>query len=75
MPLKSYYNELLSKEESENRINILLASISVTLSIFLFAILIIVIGLLPKGQKLVEVKTDTKTKQGLLLTYRNLYIR
>ena len=75
MPLKLFFNELLSKEESENRINILLASISVTLSIFLFAILIIVIGLLPKSQKLVEVKTDTKTKQGLLLTYRNLYIR
>ena len=70
VPLK-FYNELLSKEESENRINILLAIISVTLSTFIFTIIIIVIGLLPKSPKLVEVQTDAKTKQGLLLTYRN----
>ena len=71
MPLKLFYNEVLSKEESENRINILLATISVTLSTFIFTIIIIVIGLLPKSPKLVEVQTDAKTKQGLLLTYRN----
>ena len=73
MPLKLFYNELLSKEESENRINILLVIISVTLSTFLFAIIIIVIVLLPKIPKLVEVQTSDKTKQGLLLTYRNNY--
>ena len=69
MPLKLFYNEILSKEESENRINILLTIISVTLSTFLFAIIIIIIDLLPKSPKLVEVQTDAKTKQGLLLTY------
>ena len=71
MPLKIFYNEILSKEESENRINGLLAIISVSLSTFLFAIIIIIIALLPKSPKLVEVQTDAKTKQGLLLTYRN----
>ena len=71
MPLKLFYNEILSKEESENRINGLLAIISVSLSTFLFAIIIIVIALLPKIPKLAEVQTDAKTKQGLLLTYRN----
>ena len=65
MPLKLFFNELLSKEESENRINILLAIISVTLSIFIFTIIIIVIGLLPKSPKIVEVQTNAKTKQGL----------
>ena len=71
MPPKLFYNEILSKEESENRINGLLAIISVSLSTFLFAIIIIIIALLPKSPKLVEVQTDAKTKQGLLLTYRN----
>ena len=71
MPPKLFYNEILSKEESENRINGLLAIISVSLLIFLFAIIIIIIALLPKSPKLVEVQTDAKIKQGLLLTYRN----
>ena len=71
MPPKLFYNEILSKEESENRINGLLAIISVSLSTFLFAIIIIIIALLPRSPKLVEVHTDAKTKQGLLLTYRN----
>ena len=71
MPLKVFYNDILSKEESENRISILLTIISVALSIFLFAIIMIVIGLLPKNPKLVEVQTDAKTKQGLLLTCKN----
>ena len=73
MPTKLFYNEILSKEESENRINGLLAIISVSLSTFLFAIIIIIIALLPKSLKLVEVQTDAKTKQGLLLAYRNNY--
>ena len=73
MPTKLFYNEILSKEESENRINGLLAIISVSLSTFLFAIIIIIIALLPKSPKLVEVQTDAKTKQGLLLTYGNNY--
>ena len=71
MPPKLFYNEILSKEESENRINGLLAIISVSLLTFLFAIIIIIIALLPKSPKLVEVQTDAKIKQGLLLTYRN----
>ena len=69
MPLKIFYSEILSKEESENRINILLTIISVALSTFLFAIIIIVIALLPKIPKLVEVQTDANNKQGLLLTF------
>ena len=75
MPPKLFYNEILSKEESENRINGLLAIISVSLSTFLFAIIIIIIALLPKSPKLVEVQTDAKTKQGLLLTYRKKIVR
>ena len=74
MPLKLFYNEILSKEESENRINILLAIISVTLSTCLVAIIITIIALLPKSPKLVEVQTDAITKQGLFLTYRNILL-
>ena len=74
MPPKLFYNEILSKEESENRINGLLAIISVSLSTFLFAIIIIIIALLPKSPKLVEVQTDAKTKEGLFLTYRNILL-
>ena len=61
---KFFYDEILSKEESENRINILLTIITVALSTFIFAIIMIVIALLPKIPKLVEVQTDAKTKQG-----------
>ena len=71
MPLKIFYNEILSKEESENRINVLLTIFSVALSTFLLALIIIVIALLPKSPKIVQVQTVAKTKQGLLFTYRN----
>ena len=74
MPLKLFYNELLSKEGSENRINILLAIVSVILLTCLFAIIVTIIALLPKSPKLVKVQTDAKTKQGLLLTYRNILL-
>ena len=74
MPPKLFYNEILSKEESENRINILLAIISVILSTCLVAIIITIIALLPKSPILVEVQTDTKTKEGLFLTYRNILL-
>ena len=70
MPLKIFYNEILSKEESENRINVLLTIFSVALSTFLLALIIIVIALLPKSPKIVQVQTVAKTKQGLF-TYRN----
>ena len=65
MPKKLFYNEHLSKEESENRINILLTIISVALLAFLLAIIIIVVALLPKSPKIVQVQTVAKTKQGL----------
>ena len=68
MPRKIFYNEILSKEESEDRINVLLTILSVVLSTFSFALIIIVIALLPKSPKIVQV---AKTKQGLLFTYRN----
>ena len=71
MPLKIFYNEILSKEESENRINVLLTILSVALSTFLLALIMIVIALLPKSPKIVQVQTVAKTKQGLLFTYRN----
>ena len=74
MPLKLFYNELLSKEGSENRINILLAIVSVILLTCLFAIIVTIIVLLPKSPKLVKVQTDAKIKQGLLLTYRNILL-
>ena len=63
MPLKIFYNEILSKEESENRINVLLTIFSVALSTFLLALIIIVIALLPKSPKIVQVQTVAKTKQ------------
>ena len=68
IPLKLFYNEILSKEESENRINILLTIISAALSIFLLAIIIIIIALLPHSPKIVQVQTAAKSKQGLLFT-------
>ena len=71
MPLKIYYNEILSKEESENRINVLLTIFSLALSTFSLALIIIVIASLPKSPKIVQVQTVAKTKQGLLFTYRN----
>ena len=71
MPLKMFYNEILSKEESEDRINVLLTILSMVLSTFSFALIIIVIALLPKSPKIVQVQTVAKTKQGLLFTYRN----
>jgi type IV secretory pathway component VirB8 len=74
MPVKIFYNEILSKEESENRINVLLTIFSVALSTFLLALIIIVIALLPKSPKIVQVQTAAKTKQGLLFTYKELYI-
>ena len=74
MPVKIFYNEILSKEESENRINVLLTIFSVALSTFLLALIIIVIALLPKSPKIVQVQTVAKTKQGLLFTYKELYI-
>ena len=74
MPVKIFYNEILSKEESENRINVLLTIFSVALSTFLLALIIIVIALLPKSPKIVQVQTAAKTKQDLLFTYKELYI-
>ena len=71
MPLKIYYHEILSKEESEYRINVLLTIFSVALSTFSLALIIIVIASLPKSPKIVQVQTVAKTKQGLLFTYRN----
>ena len=68
MPRKIFYNEILSKEESEDRINVLLTILSVVLSTFSFALIIIVIALLPKSPKIVQVQTVAKTKQGLLFT-------
>ena len=74
MPRKIFYNEILSKEESENRINVLLTIFSVALSTFLLALVIMVIALSPQSPKIVQVQTVAKTKQGLLFTYRNIFI-
>ena len=73
MPLKLFYNEILSKEESEKRINILLTITSGALSTLLLAIIIIVIALVPKSPKIVQVQSVDKTKAGILFTYRKNY--
>ena len=69
MPLKLFYNEILSKEESEKRINILLTITSGALSTLLLAIIIIVIALVPKSPKIVQVQSVNKTKAGTYIVY------